>query len=73
MEDLSIVAFEQKIVDICNKVPISKRTMYYVLKDVANKLLEASDRECQISMAINDYEKKKAEAEQNETKKGGGE
>ena len=64
MDDLQIKAFEQKIVDTCNGIQISNRAKYYVLRDIADKLLEASERDIAISLAILDKEKKQ---------KGGGE
>ena len=64
MDDLQIKAFEQKIVDICNGIKISNRAKYYVLRDIADKLLEASERDIAISLAILEKEKKQ---------KGGGE
>lgn len=64
MEDMKIKAFEKLIVDSCNNTPISNREKYYVLKDIADKLLEVSERDIAIQMAILDQQK------QNEQKGG---
>ena len=50
-ENLEVIYFEKLIVDACNNTPINKRTQYYVLKDITQKLLEASEREHQIALA----------------------
>ena len=49
MEELKIVAFENSILKLVNSTPIPKRTMHYVLKDIAQKLLEASNIECTLA------------------------
>ncbi len=67
MDDVKIKAFEKLIVDACNDIPISNRIKHYVLKDVAEKLLEASERDIAVTLALADMRKKErvAENEQN--------
>lgn len=73
MEELKIIAFEQSVVDLCNHTPIPNRTKMYVLKEIANKLLEASERDYQMALQALE-QKKKEDAEKAETEqKGGGE
>lgn len=50
MEEVKIIGFEQAIVELCNKTPIPWRTKYYILKDLAHRCLEASDKEYQTTM-----------------------
>lgn len=58
MEDIKIKAFEQKIVDVCNEVcGLNNRAKYYVLKDIAGKLLEASERDIAVAMAVTQQSK----------------
>lgn len=62
MEDIKIKAFEQKIVEVCNSInTLSNRTKYYVLKDIADKLLEASERDIAVALAVADKDKKGGE------------
>lgn len=63
MNDLQIKAFEQKIVDACNDTPISNRIKHYVLKDIAEKLLEASEKDMAVTLALADMRKKERVAE----------
>lgn len=57
MEEIKIKGFENTILDLCNKTPMPWRTKYYVLKDLAQKCLEASEKDCQ--MALAEIEKQK--------------
>ncbi len=59
MVNVETIAFEKLIVDTCNQTPISNRVKYYVLKDIAQKLLEAS--EFDYKQTILELEKKKKE------------
>lgn len=53
MEDIKIKAFEDKIIELCNSVPtLNCRAKYYVLKSVADKLLEASERDIAVALAV---------------------
>lgn len=46
MDDtLNLIAFESSVVNLCNDTPISSRAKYYVLKDITQKLLVASEQE----------------------------
>lgn len=63
MEELKISAFEKALIDLCNGVPIANRAKYYVLKDVADKCLEASNREIEIVKDKLQKEKEKEDAE----------
>lgn len=58
MNDLEIIAFEQKIIEFCNGVPIPAMTKYYILKDISQKLLEAGK---QNAKTIADSRKEKEE------------
>ncbi len=65
MEDVKIKAFEKLIIDTCNDTPVSNRTKYYVLKDVAEKLLVASEKDIAVTLAIAEKQKEgKAKDEQ---------
>lgn len=61
MDDIKIRAFEAKIVEICNGVPISNRMKYYVLKDISEKLLEASERDVAVTTALLNKQKEEKE------------
>lgn len=50
MDELRIKAFENLIIEHCNKTPISNRVKYYVLKDIAQKLLDASELDVQLAL-----------------------
>lgn len=67
MDDIKIKAFEKLIIDACNDTPISNRVKHYVLKDIAEKLLEASEKDMAVTLALADMRKKErvAENEQN--------
>lgn len=73
MEDVKIKAFEQMIVDVCNKTPICNRVKYYVLKEIADKLLEASERDAMVMTALSEHQVKENEQQKTEEQKGGGE
>ncbi len=64
MDELKIIGFEQSVVDLCNKTPIPNRVKMYVLKEIANKLLDASERDYAIQMRM-------LEQKNNQDKKGG--
>lgn len=65
MEDIKIKAFEDEIIKICNGMNgLNNRAKHYVLKDIADKLLEASERDIAIALAI---------ANKNKEQKGGDE
>lgn len=63
MDDIKIKAFEQKIIELCNGIPISNRVKYYVLKDIADKLLEASERDIAVAVAISNKPEQKGGTE----------
>lgn len=50
MDELKIKAFENIIVEHCNKTPIPNRVKYYVLKDIAQKLFDASELDVQLAL-----------------------
>lgn len=52
MDDVKISAFEKLIIETCNKIPISNRVKYYVLKDIAEKLLQASNTDIAIQTSL---------------------
>lgn len=43
MDELKIKAFENLIIENCNKTPIPNKVKYYVLKDIAQKCFDASE------------------------------
>lgn len=51
MDELKIKAFENLIIENCNKTPIPNRVKYYVLKDIAQKLLDASELDVRIALS----------------------
>lgn len=50
MDELKIKAFENIIIEHCNKTPIPNRVKHYVLKDIAQKLLDASEIDVQLAL-----------------------
>lgn len=69
MDDVKIKAFEKLIVDACNDTPISNRIKHYVLKDIAEKLLEASEKDMAVALALADVRKKERMAEDEQDSK----
>ena len=49
-DDVKIKGFENSVIDLCNGVALSNRIKYYVLKDITQKLLEASELNIQLFM-----------------------
>lgn len=43
MNDLAIITFEKQLIELVNGVPLPNRCKWYVVKDVADKLLHASE------------------------------
>ena len=66
MEEIKIVNFENELVSLCNRTQIPNRTKYYILKDTAQKLLEASERDYMAE--VNALKKEKLEKEKAERK-----
>ena len=57
MDEIRIKAFENSVIDLCNGAAISNRVKYYVLKDIAEKLLDASEKDYQVQVATLDMQK----------------
>lgn len=51
MDELKIKAFENLIIDNCNKTPIPNRVKYYVLKEIAQKCFDASEMDARIALS----------------------
>ena len=51
MDELKIKAFENLIIDACNKTPIPNRIKYYVLKEIAQKCFDASELDARIALS----------------------
>lgn len=51
MDELKIKAFENLIIDNCNKTPIPNRIKYYVLKEIAQKCFDASEMDARIALS----------------------
>lgn len=51
MDELKIKAFENLIIDACNKTPIPNRVKYYVLKEIAQKCFDASEMDARIALS----------------------
>ena len=49
MEELKILGFENSVLKLVNANTIPKRTMAYILKDISQKLFEASNLECSLA------------------------
>ena len=61
MDDLKIKAFENSLEELCNKAGIPKRVEYFILIDVARRVLSASELEIQLSLQNMAQKKKEAE------------
>lgn len=66
MDEIKIVNFENELVSLCNRTQIPNRTKYYILKDTAQKLLEASERD--YAAEVNALKKERLEREKAERK-----
>lgn len=59
MDDLTIFTFEKQLIELINKTPLPNRAKWYVVKDVADKLLKASEND--IQKQINSVPKQEGE------------
>lgn len=57
MDELKIRAFENLIIEACNKTPIPAKVKYYVLRDVAQSVLNASNVD--IALELKEIERQK--------------
>lgn len=61
MNELLLFTFEKQIVDLCNGVAIPNRAKYYILKDIADRLLKVSDTD--VKKCLEEIEKSKEKGE----------